>query len=358
MSNGAHVLEIASFIVAGGVLESARSAPLRVTVAGIAPRRRARTYWWRDRHDGRRRPAARGSSLRRARRTHRAGVAPDGRAFVGTNSGLLVVNDDARAGPAQLTDGRSWRSHSRPRFDRDGHVYVTQAVPSEAGIRFRTARYRDFGGRLAQRMVLLENGPAATAPAAALRIGPDGKLYAAFDDGGSAAAAERMSEWSGKLLRMEPDGRTPEDQAAASPVLFAGLTSPRGFDWAPDGRRSGLPTRRATASSALRVIATTSERPRRAGQRGTFTMPRGLGAAAVAFYRGDAIREFSGDLLIAGRDGGISCASASIHRIASSVSTERLLDGRLGSVRALTVGPDGAIYFCTDTTLIRLIGVP
>ena len=37
------------------------------------------------------------------------------------------------------------------------------------------------------------------------------------------------------------------------------------------------------------------------------------------------------------------------------MSTERLLEGRVGSVRALTVGPDGAIYFCTAKALIRLV---
>jgi glucose/arabinose dehydrogenase len=132
-------------------------------------------------------------------------------------------------------------------------------------------------------MVVLENGPASQEPSAALRLGPDGKLYVAFDDGGSAAAAERMSEWSGKVLRMEPDGRTPEDQAAASPVLFRGLTSPRGLDWTPDGSAIWIADASRDGVERLRVITSTSERPRRAGQRGTFVMPRGLGAAAVVF---------------------------------------------------------------------------
>lgn len=357
MSNGSHVLELAAFVDDGGIFESARSAPFRVTVtaatAGAAlaladgeviatvdgVRLRAEVLF-----DGLADPTA-------------LAIAGDGRAFVGTSSGLIVVQDGARAGPPQLTDGPLVGIALSPTFDRDPKVYVMQAVPSAAGaVLFRTARFRDFGGRLVERMVVLENGPASREPAAAVRFGPDGKLYVAFDDGGSADASERMSEWSGKVLRMEPDGRTPEDQAAASPVLFRGLTSPRGFDWTVDASAIWIADASRDGVERLRVITSTSERPRRAGQRGTFTMPRGLGASALAFYRGDAIREFSGDLFIAGRDAGyilrVRFDPADRTR---PVTTERLLEDRVGTVRTLAIGPDGAVYFCTERSLVRLV---
>ena len=37
--------------------------------------------------------------------------------------------------------------------------------------------------------------------------------------------------------------------------------------------------------------------------------------------------------------------------------SERLLEQRVGPVRVVTVGPDGVIYFCTDTALGRLTAV-
>jgi glucose/arabinose dehydrogenase len=355
MTNGAHVIELASFIDAGAV-ESARSAPLRVTVTGITAGAAGALA------NGEIVTTADGVRLRAeiqfeglADPTALA-VARDGRAFVGTSGGLVVVHDGVAIGPAQLIDGPVMAVALSGAFDRDAHLYLTQAVPSRDGrAGFRTGRYRVLGGRLAERMVILENGPASANPSAAVRVGPDGKLYAAFDDGGSASASERMSEWSGKVLRMELDGRTPEDQAAASPVLVRGLTSPRGLDWTPDGSAIWIADASRDGIERLRVITTTSERPRRAGQRGTFTMPHGLGAAALSFYRADGIRQFSEDLLVAGRDGGY------ILRVrfdpgdrARPMSTERLLEGRVDTVRALAVAPDGAIYFCTNTALVRL----
>lgn len=359
MSPGSHVLELASFIEAGGILESGKSAPFRVTVTGVAPgaaasltdgevittvdgvRLRAEILW-----EGLTDPTA-------------LAVTRDGRAFIGTTSGLIVVKDGAAIGSPQLTDGPVLALTLSPSFERDPQVFVTQAARSAAGsVVFRTSRFRDLAGRLGERMVILENGPASRDAAAAVRFGPDGKLYLAFDDGGSADASERMSEWYGKVLRMEPDGRTPEDQAAASPVLFRGLTSPRGLDWTLDGSSFWIADASRDGVERLRVIASTSERPRRAGQRGTFVMPAGLGAAALSFYRAETIREFAGDLLIAGREGGY------ILRVrfengdrAQPTSTERLLEERVGPVRALTIGADGAIYFCTKTALVRLVGV-
>ena len=357
MSNGTHMLELASFVDAGGIVESARSAAFRVTVAGLDPGTTTALA------TGDVVTTADGVQLLADIRFERlteptaAVVAPDGRVFIGTTSGTVIVKDDAALGPTQATDGAVMALALSPTFADDGYIYVAQVITSESGARlFRIARYRDFGSHLGGRMVVLESGPTAAIPSAAVRFGPDGKLYVAFDDGGSAITAARMSEWSGKVLRLEPDGRTPSDQAAASPVLFRGLTSPRGLDWTLDGSALWLADASRDGIERLRVIMTTSERPRRAAQRGTFTMPTGLGPAGLTFYRSDAIRELTGDLLVAGREGGyILRVRFDPQDRGRPLSTERLLEGRVSTVRALTVGPDGAIYFCTDTALIRLI---
>ena len=98
-------------------------------------------------------------------------IAPDGRAFVGTADGVLMIKDGALAGPPQLTDGRTIALDLSPNFSRDGHVFVTQVVPSTGDSQvFRTSRVTDMGGWLADRMVILEHGPASADPAAALRF--------------------------------------------------------------------------------------------------------------------------------------------------------------------------------------------
>lgn len=358
ISNGSHVLELAAFVTTGGtVVEGARSAPLSVTVAAagagaIAPLISGDVVTTAD-----------GVRLRvelvadNLATPSSMAIAATGRIFVGSDAGVMhIIAPDGTTSAAATDGGAILGITLSPTYDRDQLVYVTQHVRGNGQSSFRTSRYRELRGQLGERMVVLENGPASSGPAAALRFGPDAKLYAAFDDGGSAAAAARMSEWSGKLLRMEPDGRTPADQPSASPVLWHSLTSPRGFDWTPEGSMLWIADASADRSERLRVVTMTGERPRRLGQRATHLLPRGLGAAAVTFYKSEVVREFQGDLFVAGRDGGyILRIRFDPNEPGRPATTERLLEGAAGTVRALEVGADGAIYFCTDTELWRLV---
>jgi glucose/arabinose dehydrogenase len=75
----------------------------------------------------------------------------------------------------------------------------------------------------------------------------------------------------------------------------------------------------------------------------------------VAFYRSRLVPALRDNLLIA------TGAGRHILRIrfdpqapSRIVATERLLNDRVGIVRVVAVGPDGAIYFCTPNALARL----
>ena len=355
MSVGAHTLQLVAYVDA---IESARSAPFLVTVTGLTggdpPAIVPLT-------DGEIVTTDDGVRLRveilagDLQQPSAVAVTADGRALVGTAAGIVVVRDGEAAGRPEQTDGQAVAIALSPTFDRDAHVYLTETVSSAAGATvFRTSRFREVGGRLGERMVLLESGPAAANPAAALRFGPDGNLYLAFDDGDRASASQRLADWSGKLLRLAPDGRTPADQRAASPVVFAGLTSPRGLDWNLDASGLWLVDAVRDGSERLRVIAR-SQRPKGTARPGTFTLPKGLGASAISFYRAGAIPQFAGDLLVAGRDAGyLLRLRFDPNDPFTPVSTEPLLKNRVESIRAVTVAPNGAIYFCSATSLIRL----
>ena len=356
MANGTHVLELASFIVAGQTLEGPRSQRLTVTVTGLAapgaPAAAALT-------DGSVITTVDGVRLQvdvlfeGLREPSTLTVAPNGRALVGTADGIIMLQDGRVAGPPQFTDGVALAIGLSPEFERDGYVFVTQAIPTtSAGTVFRTSRVRDMGGWLADRMVILEHGPAAAEPSAALGFGPDAKLHLAFDDGGNPEAAERMSEWRGKLLRMEADGRTPPDQAAASPVMWRGLTSPRGFDWPADGAALWLADASRDGVERLRVIVS-SGTPRRSSQSASYVLPKGTNATALAFHRGAGIEEFAGNLFVSGRSGSLLRIRFNARDQRPS-ATEKLLEGGVGALRAMAIAADGAIYLCDDTRLIRL----
>ena len=98
----------------------------------------------------------------------------------------------------------------------------------------RVVRYREVGGRLGERVVLLDGIPAARFTTAAdIRFGPDGLLYISTGDAvlGAAGAEPRLA--GRKILRLNRDGTTPRGNPFGSPVSTVGHRNPQGFDWHP-----------------------------------------------------------------------------------------------------------------------------
>lgn len=361
MSNGTHTLELAAFIDAGGIVESAKSAPLRVTVAGTAAAAPAPAATLQAGEVVATRDGARLATALLASGLDDVvdlAVMPDGRLMVAERAGRVrvvagaSVTDALRADPgAAAADGGILALTVDPHVVRTGHVFVTHTPPGA----FRVVRYRIAGSTLVDRVALIRDVPSSADPSAALRVGPDGKLYAAFDDGGSRDAAARLSEWSGKILRLNSDGGTPDDQPAASPVFWSGLGAPRGLGWAPESGTLWMAEQGREGAERVKALVTGPERPRRAAQRASHALPQPLGARALAFYRGDEIREFRGDMFIAARDAGY------LLRVRfdpgdplRAIASERLLEGRIGPVRAVAVSADGALYVAGASAIWRL----
>ncbi len=342
MSPGTHVLEIAAFTTD---VEGTRSAPLRVTVTGAGAPADGPPL-----ADGDRISTADGVQLTAALLVEGMddvtdmSLAPDGRLVVAERSGCLHLIGErmTRACPAVVDEVLSVAL--APDFPRTGFLYL---MHTQRGA-FRVARYRLVEDQLVERMLVLPDVPASEAPAAILRFGPDGKLYAAFDDGGSRDAAERLSDWNGKILRVNPDGRTPDDQPAASPVFWSGLASPRGLDWRPDGGALWMAEASADGVERIRALVTGDERPRRAGQRASYVLGRGIGASSLAYYRGDVVPQFRGDMFIAAREENyLLRVRFDAEDPMRAVTTEKLLEGRSAGIRAVVTAADGTIYVAT-----------
>ena len=224
-----------------------------------------------------------------------------------------------------------------PQVARNGLVYVIRAVLDGAAPAFQLVRYREVGGTLGEAATLLDNVSASGArPAAALRFGPDGRLYAAFEERSDASPAQ--GSYNGKILRLNPDGTTPRDQRGASPVFAAGARRPRGLTWDADG--------------VLWIVDGDSMGPEHliaaAPVPGpSYTLPVPFGAASAVF---DANGDLSGDLLIGAATAGyilrVHFDRTDRTRI---VGTDRLLEGEVDAVRALAVYE---IYVATNATLI------
>ena len=327
MSAGAHALELASFVNDGSLLESPRSAALRVTLvaevlsggqglgaaaAGLE-RRATRTETLAD-----------GLTLRHELVTDGLesptdlAFASDGRLFVAERAGRIrivraghLVTEPAISLAATLgAEGQLLALALDPQFERTRYAFAIYTSPSRSGDRaggpmFTLARFREVSDTLGDRAVLLDGAPAASrSPSAALRFGPDGKLYAAFDDGGDARHRGEAASLNGKVLRLNADGTTPDDARGGTPVYADGYASPIALDWDP-------PT--ATL----------------------WVADRAAGASAFAFYRSPLVPAWAGRLISA---------------------SDTIVGAGLTSVPGVVaVGPDGAVYYGTARGIGRVV---
>lgn len=242
LSAGVHTLELAVFVEFGpDVIESARSAPLRVTVAGATapadetPAGSARFS------------TSDGVPLRADVLTRDLvdpidlAAAPDGRLFVAERGGRLRLfdatgaerpGDDALRHAARDAGAEIASIAIAPDFARTGAIFVAYLAGDGDGAVLRIARLREHEGRLAQAAVLASHEVAAGA-GAVMRFAPDGGLYVGIGSGDDPDTAQQLAASSGKILRLTGEGGTPPDNPWKSPVFSAGHREPRGLAWHP-----------------------------------------------------------------------------------------------------------------------------
>lgn len=331
------------------------------------------------------------------------GFAPDGRIFVTERPGRVRVVEKGvlRAAPwAEIPVARTGETGLTalavdPDFARTGAVYLLATFRTAAGLENRVLRLTDRGGRGTEMRVVVSGLPANRYHAgSALDFGPDGMLYVTVGDAGKPRRSQDPASLAGKLLRYRPDGSVPPDNPIrGSPVYARGLRNVQGLDWDPasgalfagDHGPSGFPNewfRRGGDELNVVVrdgnygwpIVSGRSRDRR------FIAPLSewtpaIAPAGIAVYTGAGVPEWRGSVFM-GALRGRQLRRVEVERAAGersgwrTVREEALFAGRLGRIRAVKMGPDGALYFTTsnrdgrgdpgpgDDHLLRIIRKP
>jgi len=291
--------------------------------------------------------------------------APDGRLFVTERPGRVRIVSGGSSELALTVDGVYTQGEAGllglaldPEFAQNRFVYIYYSATASGGAVNRIVRYREVNSRLGERVVLLDNIPAATVhDGGRLRFGPDGLLYASAGDASNANIAQDVASLAGKILRINRDGTVPRDNRFSSPVYTYGHRNPQGFDWHPTssdmwevehgnngndevnsiraGLNYGWPRIEGAATMTGMEAPVTSYSP-------------SIAPSGTSFYRGQRFPQFANNLFVATLRG--------THLLRLTVDTgarrvtaqERLLEGTFGRLRDVVPGPDGYLYFCTN----------
>jgi glucose/arabinose dehydrogenase len=362
LTAGRHTLELAAFVIDGGVtLESARSSPLQVVMAGLAGS-----------------PFSQSSSVVVTAEQVRLNLAlvaeglvlptdlafaPDGSILVAERGGTLRTIRDGvlLTEPAlDLSNEVHIPEGGLLAVALDGRaslLYALYATAPRSELEFTLARFRAVNGMFAERAILLDRVPASSDGASGtVRLGPDGKLYVAFDSSSDARVAGSFASYNGKVLRLNHDATTPDDQAGFTPIFSLDHPQPTALAWQP-GSETLWVIDRVGGDDGGRLSAVSADDPRqkRAAFRTSYALPAGTGALSAAFYRGTLMPMFQNNLFIAaGRARDLMRLRFEADNATRVVTVERLLHDGVGMLRVVAEGSDGALYIANDSGLYRL----
>lgn len=165
---------------------------------------------------------------------------PDGRVFVTErDAGTVSEIIDGQAQVVRRIDGVVESAEGgllglavSPTYATDGELYVYYTAADDN----RVARFSVDRPDPAQ--VILQNIPKAQIHnGGRIAFGPDGMLYVATGDTGKAELAQSRSSLAGKILRVRPDGRIPDDNPHHGSVVWStGHRNVQGLTWDARGR--------------------------------------------------------------------------------------------------------------------------
>jgi glucose/arabinose dehydrogenase len=359
LQNGQHKLELATRVNRDGeVVESARSAPLVVTVAGSVASGSAAS-------------AAQAGVLRFAAATpyvvetvvsgldRPSGLArlPDGRLLVAERGGRIriveagVLLEAPAAGLADADAGEDERVSLAvaPDFASTRHVYVSYVERDAGGDRIgRVVRFREVAGSLGEAAVLVDGLPVQLG-APRVRIGPDGALYIGTDaldleDG------DDLGSQGGKILRLtERGGVPPDNPSGSSPVFSAGHRGRVDFDWDP-------------VTKAMWHVEAYPEGVSLGRQDGAPRSERvayfeGVQTTGAAFSVSGAPMDWRGSLFLASPDQECLYRVTGLSSSPVQPSIERLFANSYGRIVAVVSGDDG-LYFAASNGATNDRGEP
>ena len=320
---------------------------------------------------------------------------PDGRMLVTERAGRLrLVGQDFRLDPkpiAGLPDvvsqgqGGLFDVVLHPEYAQNGWIYWAYNAPGAGGWGTALARGKLQGSRMTEVQVLFSMQPKTRSSqhfGGRIVFDKAGMLYLTLGDRGDKDRAQKLDDHAGSVIRLHDDGRVPADnpfakRAGALPEKWtlgnrnmqgAALHPKTGELWTHEhGPQGGdeVNVMRSGLNYGLPVITygVNYGFGTRIGEGQTkpgMVQPLHLWVPSIApsgmaFVSGSKFPKWTGDLLVGAlRDQMLVRLELDGEKV---VREERLLQGIVGRIRDVRMGPDGLVYLLTDDSegaLLRL----
>ncbi|HET7672826.1 MAG TPA: PQQ-dependent sugar dehydrogenase [Burkholderiales bacterium] len=310
---------------------------------------------------------------------------PDGRMLITEKAGRLRVVRDGKLEPKAIEGMPPVTVHGQgglhdivlhPRFRENSLVYLAYAARGADGVGTELARGRLTGERLEDVQVIFRQSPKGSAGqhfGGRIVFDRAGFLYLTLGDRGERDRAQRPDDHAGSVIRLHDDGRVPKDnpfvgKAGWKPEKYtlgnrniqgAALHPQTGALWTHEhGPQGGdeVNVIRAGTNYGWPVITygvnygigtRIGEGKEKAGMaQPLHVWVPSIAPSGMAFYTGDRFPRWQGSLFVGAlRDRMLVRLVLDGEKV---VKEERLLQGALGRIRDVRMGPDGFLYLLTD----------
>jgi glucose/arabinose dehydrogenase len=294
--------------------------------------------------------------------------APDGRLFFTERPGRVRIYQNTQLLPTpaltledvrHVGEGGLMGLALHPQFATNRFVYLLYTANSSSGMVNRLVRYREANNTLADRAVLLERMAANTIHnGGRIRFGPDGLLYLTMGDAANTSLSQTLSSLNGKILRVDENGIAASGNPFGSEIWTWGHRNPQGLDWNPSTADLWATEHGASGNDEVNrlqpgrnygwpVIEGAAARPDM--ETPVLFFSPSIAPSGGSFHDGSRIAGLRNNFFFGALAGQhirrVILDAADPTRIAS---TERWLNGEFGRIRDVILGPDGALYFCTN----------
>jgi glucose/arabinose dehydrogenase len=311
---------------------------------------------------------------------------PDGRLLITERAGRLrIVQKDFTLDPKPVSglpkiiasgQGGLFDVVLHPQYSKNGWIYFAYSEPGKGGWGTALARGKLVGNQMTNVQVLFSMEPKTRSNhhfGGRIVFDEAGYVYLTLGDRGEMARAQLLEDHAGSIIRLHDDGRVPKDNpfvntAEAKPEKFTlgnrnvqgvAIHPKSGEVWThehgPQGgdeiniikpaRNYGWPiiTHGVNYGTGTKI----GEGTAKAGlEQPLYVWVPSIAPSGMAFYKGSVFANWNNNLFIG------ALRAETLVRIELSgdkvVHEERILQGSIGRIRDVRLGPDQFIYLLTD----------